>query len=684
MKVLSRFMGPCSSFLHDSENEVPFPHFPPDLRRSSSIHPARLHPALLFLALTLGAQEPIASYPPLPAGASPILVMDSKGRYVGRLLAQKRYWVPLEQIPPFLRQALLAVEDARFYEHGAIDLRGIARALLKDVRKGRLAEGGSTITQQLMKNKFLSGEVSLDRKVKEARLAMEFEKKYSKSQILEMYFNEIYFGNGAMGIAQAAQLYFNKRPEALSEAECLALAGVPKNPGRYNPLGKPVDIAQRQEVVLKRLQDLELITPAQAQALRARPAKATGPSRAPAYLAAVRSKLVERFGVDAIEQGGMDVFVTMDLDLQTEAERALKDGVARLGGNLQGALVCLDPATGDVLAAVGGVGTEANASNRAFFAKRQPGSAIKPLIYAAAVEQGIACSSRWNDAPVAYRWGQGESWKPQNYGREEFGDLTLAQALAHSSNVVTVKLLETIGVPALVDYAGRLGLPQRAQNGLSLALGTDEVTLKDLVQAYTPFAAAGQLAEARTLLRIHDLRKGTWIENPPALTPVLSPGAAWLTTHMLADVLTYGTAKSLSRFSAAHPAAGKTGTTDAAQDAWFVGFTPQLLTGVWVGSDQPRPLGRGFTGGTAAAPIWERFMTRALAGRTDTDFPRPETVIIRRIDPVTGQLARRDCPEPQEALFLDGKEPTEPCGAHGGEPLAQPAPPSPEAVNPPV
>jgi len=633
---------------------------------------------VLFLVLTLvssgSAQEQFATHPLLPSGYSSIKVFDRQGRFAGRILPEKRYWVSIDRIPVFLQKAVVAVEDARFYEHGGIDVRGIARALVKDVVKGKLVEGGSTITQQLIKNKYLSGKKTIDRKIEEARMAMEFEKKYTKKQILEMYFNEIYYGNGAWGIAQAARLYFDKNPEELTDAECSLLAGVPKNPGRYNPLGDPSRVAVRRDVVLKRMAELEMITPRQRQKLRAQRVTFTQPGQAPYYLAHIKSKLIERYGKEIIEQGGMEVTAAMDLNLQKLAEKTLREGVKRVSPQLQGALVSLDPATGDVLAAVGGVDFTQSPYDRAFLARRQPGSAIKPLIYAAALEKGVTASSIWDDTPVAYNRGNNQTWKPLNYGREQYGELTLRQALAYSNNVITVKVLEAVGVPNFVDFARNMGLPLRQHNDLSLALGTEEVTLHDLVEAYTPLANGGLRSEPRTIIRIYDRNRRAWTENPPSVTSVLSPAVAFVTTRMLKDVMVYGTAKSLKKLSQERPSAGKTGTTDDYRDAWFVGYTPQVITGVWVGYDKPRPGGKGFTGGAVAAPIWERFMRPVLASRPAVDFPKPDTVVSVTIDPATGYLATADCPEKRDEFYLVGTEPTGYCPKHGGDAL-KPQPP---------
>jgi membrane carboxypeptidase/penicillin-binding protein len=336
-------------------------------------------------------------------------------------------------------------------------------------------------------------------------------------------------------------------------------------------------------------------------------------------------------------------------------------------------LVALDPVSGDLLAAVGGTDFTTSPYNRALQARRQPGSAIKPLIYAAALEQGITAASRWDDGPVSYPRGNGQVWQPQNYGNKRHGTLTLREALASSNNVIAVKLLETIGIQAYSELATRLGLTPRLQD-LSLALGTDEVTLHELVLAYAPLANGGYLPQPRSILRSYDSYRKSWTEQPPANTPVLSAESAYITTQLLKEVLISGTARSLKTFSQQHPAAGKTGTTNDYHDAWFIGYTPQLVAGVWLGYDQPRPGGRGFTGGAVAAPLWQRFMAAALANRPAIDFSRPETVLAVRIDPVSGLLAGPDCPQQREEYFRFGTEPTEYCPLHGSQPEAADSP----------
>ena len=635
---------------------------------------------LLASGAAVQAQDKMVTYPAFKSGYVSIKIFDNQSRFVGRLLPEKRYWASIDQIPVFLQNALIAIEDSRFYEHGGIDVRGVTRALVKDVIKGKMAEGGSTITQQLIKNKYLTSKKTFQRKFEEGILALEYERKYTKKQILEMYFNEVYFGNGAWGIVQAARLYFDKYPQELTEDECALLAGVPKAPSRYNPLGKPAITRARKNLVLKRMAELKMITPGREKKMRLRRVAVIQPGEAPYYLSHIRAKLIERYGAEIIEQGGLDVIAAMDLNLQRLAEKVLREGIGRISSKLQGALLSLDPHTGDILAVAGGTDYRQSPYNRAFFAKRQPGSTIKPLIYAAALDKGITASSIWNDDPVAYPRSEHETWKPRNYGNEHHGNLPLRQALAYSDNIITVKLLEAIGVQHFVHFAGTLGLALRSPNDLSLALGTDEVTLSDLMLAYAPLANGGSRPEPRTMIRIYERYRNNWAEIPAAVHPVLSPAIAYVTTSMLKDVLIYGTAKSLRGFSREHPAAaGKTGTTDDYRDAWFIGYTPQLITGVWAGYDKPTPMGKGFTGGAICAPIWGRFMRKAVAGKPAVDFPKPDSVVSVQIDPTTGDLATLDCPKKRDEFYIAGTEPTVYCPDHGG---LYPAPAAPEPVVP--
>jgi membrane carboxypeptidase/penicillin-binding protein len=418
--------------------------------------------------------------------------------------------------------------------------------------------------------------------------------------------------------------------------------------------------------------ELNMVPAARGEKLKAAPVSIIRQSEAPYYLEHLRQKLQERFGPEIIEAGGLEVTTALDLELQRLAEQVIGQGVPRLNPQLQGALICLDPATGNVLAAVGGVDFKKSPYNRAFVAKRQPGSAIKPLIYAAALDSGQRASSLWDDTPAAYNKGNGEKWTPLNYERKLYGTITLRKALALSNNIITVKLLEAVGVPFMVDYAARLGLSLRSPNDLSLALGTEEVTLSELVLAYLPLANQGQRVEARTILRIYDRNRQAWLEEPVTSQPAIPPETAYIVTQMLTDVLNYGTAKTIAGFGQERPAAGKTGTTDDYRDAWFIGYTPQLLAGVWVGHDKPRPGGKGFTGGAICAPLWARFMEGALKNKPVLDFPRPEGVVTAKIDPQNESLANKECPIKQEEFYRSGTEPLQFCTQHGGAPAVIP------------
>ena len=471
------------------------------------------------------AQEKMATYPTFPPGYTSIKVFDNQSRFVGRILPEKRYWASIDQIPIFLQNALVAIEDARFYEHGGIDLRGITRALVKDVIKGETGRGGlddhPAVDQEQI---FFRQKNHRDGRSRKACSALEYERKYTKKQILEMYFNEVYFGNGAWGIVQAARLYFDKYPQELTEAECALLAGVPKAPTRYNPLGKPAITRDRKNLILKRMAELKMITPGREKKLRLQPIAVVQPGEAPYYLAHIRNKLIERYGAEIIEQGGLDVIAAMDLKLQRLAERVLARGHRTDFPQAPGRTAVPGPSYRGYPGGGGGDRFQAKPYNRAFFAKRQPGSAIKPLIYAAALEKGITAGSIWNDDPVILSRNEHADWKPRNYGNEHYGNLPLRQALAYSDNIITIKLLEAIGVPDFVRFAGKLGLSLRSPNDLSLALGTDEVTLSDLMLAYAPLANGGSRPSRRTIIRIYERYQEQLDGDPPRGQPGPFPG----------------------------------------------------------------------------------------------------------------------------------------------------------------
>ncbi|GAB4303697.1 MAG: PBP1A family penicillin-binding protein [Desulfuromonadia bacterium] len=618
------------------------------------------------------AEEPVARFPLLPSGFQPVRVFDRHGTFVGRILPERRYWTPLERIPLFLQKAVVAVEDARFYEHPGIDVKGIARALVKDVIKGRLVEGGSTITQQLVKNRHLSAEKSIDRKIEEARLAIDYEKRYTKQQILEMYLNEIYYGNGAWGIAQAARLYFDKEPEALTEGECLVLAGIPKNPGRYNPRGKAEDVNRRRDVVLKRMEELGIITAAKRRALRATRVVYTPPDQTSEYLALVRERLQGRYGTEIIERGGIEVTASLDLRLQKIAEQVIRTGVRRRDPSLQGALVAVDPNTGDILAMVGGIDYPKDTFNRALLGRRQPGSAIKPFLLAAAVEQGVTAVDLLDDDPVSYPAGGGKVWTPQNYGDERFGVLSLRRAIAISNNVIAVKLLDRIGIDPFVSTLERVGI-QVSERDLTLSLGTSPVSLHDLVRGYIPFANGGTFVDTRVIVRIYDRIFRQWQETGVFARGALAPATSFIVTSILRDVLTDGTARSARALARTHPLAGKTGTTTDGRDAWFVGYAPDLLAGVWVGYDRGKTGGKGFTGASVALPLWRQFMERFLEKRSPLDFPVPHEVVRVRIDPDTGCRVDEGVADGVMEYFAPGTEGVTLCdelpdGEGGGTP----------------
>ena len=633
------------------------------------------------------------------------LVYDCKGRVIHEFFKENRSQVPLKQIPRHLINAALSTEDRSFYQHWGIDLWGIARAAVTDVVHLRRAQGGSTITQQLARNVFLSHERTFDRKLKEVALAIEIERNYSKDQILEMYFNQIYYGEGAYGVEAAAKTYFNKPVRELTLSECALLAGLPANPSLYSPRRRPDAARARREKVLRNMLVTKAISPIEYQNAVSSPLGVTpikySNELAPYFMELVRLHLDEKYGSNAVYEGGLKVYTTLDMDLQQIAEKAMEkqltqletdtrarathanfvagpgDSVARANGRtpyLQCALVAIDPRTGYVRAMVGGRDWNHSNYNRATQAMRQPGSAFKPFVYTAAMDNGFHPTDVIVDEPVTFPGGNGQPYSPHNYDNKYRGPITLRYALQQSVNVPAIKLLRKVGTSMVSSYARRMGIRTPLGQNLSLALGSSEVTLLDLVTAYGVFADRGFRNDPLTILKVED-KNGTVLEkNSPHPTEVLSEATASVMTSMLQSVVDHGTGYPARARGFLNPAAGKTGTMDDYMDAWFVGFTPSLTCGVWVGYDQKRTIGNGMTGARAALPAWTDFMIGATRGKPIEDFPMPAGMQSREICAETGMLATVECPSVTTEMFEEGSEPTELCTSHPGAPLRQPQP----------
>jgi penicillin-binding protein 1A len=602
-------------------------------------------------------------------------IYDETDELITEFHVERRIFVPLGQMPPALKQAIIATEDARFYSHLGVDPMGIARAVYQNFRRGRIVEGGSTITQQLAKVLFLTPDRSLERKLKEAVLAVELERRYSKDRILEIYLNQIYFGHGAFGVEAASRTFFGKGVSELSPGECALLAGLPKAPATYSPFDHPDAAKRRRVIVLTRMVDTGAIRAEQAKRLGESALSLVPPERRRTtgqyYLEYVQQYLEAQYGPDLVFKGGLHVYTTLSPAMQLKAEAALREGLrtletrrASLAGKdaaaperPEGALLSLEPQTGYIRAMVGGYDFFKSEFNRAVQARRQPGSAFKPFVYIAALETGLTPASIVDDSPVQYPFGaNGKIWKPDNYDRKFRGPITYQQALEESINVAAIKVQERIGVRRTVDVARRLGVESPLHENLSIALGTSDLTLLEMTSAYGTLANQGVWVKPTAIRYVLDAQRKMLEENVPQGRQALPPDLAYVMTHMLQGTIERGTgqaAKALGR-----PAAAKTGTTNDYSNAWFIGFTPHLATGVWVGYDKPRSLGKDETGSRVAVPIWTAFMKEALHGSPVEDFPIPEGIVLVPVDlSMAGTCAR-----PVMIAFISGTEPRNNCG----------------------
>jgi penicillin-binding protein 1B len=605
---------------------------------------------------------------------------------------EERRVVALAEVPPLIVKAILAVEDERFYDHHGIDPVSVMRAVWVNVRSGGVVQGGSTLTQQLMKNFFLSDERTFSRKVKEAIMALIAERKYSKDQILENYLNEIYLGQrgsqGIFGIWEASQFYFSKPLSDLTVGEAALLAGLVRAPNRLSPYRSLDAATKRRNVVLAKLLDGQVITRKQYEAAL----RESLPQRelikvtndAPYYVDYLRRELAENYSNDVLTAEGLRIFTSMDLQLQKIAERSLAEGLKKLEAsypalrrrgeedNLEGAIVVLRPQTGEIKAMVGGRSYQKSQFNRAFQAKRQPGSIFKPFVYLAALMSGGEGGKKFTPATMVedspFKWSyDGQDWEPGNYNDEYFGTVTFRRALEKSLNSATARIAREVGVKRVSDIAHRLGVQSPLPAVPSLALGAAEVTPLEVAYAFSTLANNGVRARPLAVKQVMDADSRVREKRDIKVDKVLTPQLAFIMNHLLKGVLDRGTGDMARRWGFTRPAAGKTGTTNDYKDAWFVGYTPDLLAIVWVGFDNKAKL--GLSGAQAALPIWTEFMKRATAGTPVTDFVVPPGIKIVEIDPLSGQLATPNCSYVLREAFIEGEEPTKTCPLH---PVATP------------
>lgn len=581
---------------------------------------------------TLPSVDSISTYIP----AQRTTIYSEENIVLGELHQEEnRVIIPLEQISPILRKAVVALEDTEFYEHHGVNVKAIFRALVRDVLAGSFVEGGSTITQQLAKNLFLTKKKYISRKISEAILAIQIERKYSKPEILEMYLNQVYWGHNAYGIESASQQYFGKHAKELSLAESAMMVGMLQGPELYSPFRNFSGAKARQKVVLSRMQKLKLITPEMARNAYAEPIflapKKISRYKAPYFTSFVVGQLMSMYGEDSTYTSGMKVYTPLNYKWQMRAMQLITDYVekGRSGGvvedqfvnNLgfsQAALLAIEPQTGYIKALQGGVDFQANEYNRCIHARRQPGSAFKPIVYLAALEKGYTPSSIIDDSPITFNTGQG-TYSPQNYTKTFSGSITIRKALEKSVNIVAIKLTNMIGPQNVVRVARQLGVKSPLPAYLSLPLGINEMTMIELASVYCVLANGGKRIEPTGIVRIEDRDGNVIYKHDIKEKTVFDPDLIYTLVDMMKGVVVSGTgtAARLPR-----PVAAKTGTTSDYRDAWFFGFVPQLVCATWVGNDDNHPMNR-VTGGSIPAMIWRDFMSTALDKIPPEDFPGP-------------------------------------------------------------
>ncbi|WP_216830100.1 transglycosylase domain-containing protein [Alkalihalobacterium elongatum] len=638
--------------------------------------------SLFMIVLCMFAAVSLLTY--LKMEGAPVLqvsqttrLFDANDAIIGEShQGQNRYWVPLEEISEDLLHATLSIEDRKFYEHYGFDPTRIAGAVVANIKSRGRAQGASTITQQYARNLYLTHDKTWKRKINEALYALRLEMYYTKDEILEGYLNTIYYGHGAYGIEAAAHYFFDKKASELTLAEASLLAGIPKGPRYYSPQNDFDRAKQRQELILHSMVQTGHITSTEAEAAKnerlhlANPQKDNTAAVGPYFQEYVRNLLIDEYNIDEtlIEQGGLQVFTTLDRDMQAEAERWVE---TELGPTeeLQAALVAVDPRTGDVKALVGGRNYVESPFNRATHASRSPGSTFKPFLYYAALEHGFTPSSTLLSEATTFTFDDGRpDYSPSNFNDNYANDfVTLLHALAFSDNIFAVKTHLFLDTETLVETAARFGIKSPLDSIPSLALGSNGVRLLELTNSYASFTNGGKRVEPRFVRKVVDKNGQVIFEKEPVHEQILDPKLAFIMTDLMTGMFdrSINDYASVTGGSVSHlvsrPVAGKSGSTPF--DSWMVGFTPQLVTGVWVGYDLEKRLDHS-SEGQIAKRIWAQFTEHALKDDLKLDFHKPPGVTGVYINPKTGLLATDECPVKRLTYYVSGTEPTEYCQLH--------------------
>uniref|UniRef100_A0A7V3UZV0 PBP1A family penicillin-binding protein n=1 Tax=candidate division WOR-3 bacterium TaxID=2052148 RepID=A0A7V3UZV0_UNCW3 len=619
-------------------------------------------------------------------------ILDCQGRVVSEFFQERRRPVPLETIPEYLIRSIVAVEDKRFYSHWGIDLIRVAGSIVANLLHPRNLQGASTITQQLARSMFLTPKRQLSRKLKEMVLAIELERHYSKQEILEMYLNQVWFGGSIYGVAAAAERYFGKHISRLDPIECATLGAMIANPSAYSPYKHPQRLLRRRNYFLGKMYRLGLLTREEYNRLLTQPLNVLPPgaatNEAPYFVEEIRRYLINTYGYDFVYKSGATIYTTVDLDIQTAANRALLTWLDQLEQDyrlqprkiaydsvfkndstdsppayLQGALVVEDVSTGEIRALIGGRDFQHSEFNRATQSLRQVGSAFKPFVYAAALDNGYTAADIENDSALVIRIPGQPDYRPHNYDQKFLGRMTLRRALALSRNIVAVRLCEKIGPDVVARYANLLGITHKIPPFYSIALGSIDLTLLEMTNAFNTIANQGVRLNPYLITKIEDAQGHILEEHHPDPRLAIRPQTAYILTSMMQSVVNEGTATTIRALGFTGPAAGKTGTTDDYTDAWFIGFTPTLTCGVWIGYDRKKTIFRGATGGVIAAPVWGELMKQIYTDTIST-FPVPPDIITQPICEQSGKLATPFCPRARYEVFIKGTEPVTFCPLH--------------------